>query len=163
MHPESYDETLIRNLHEQMITAWNHGSGADFAGPFRQDADFVAYEGTHLKGRKEIEIFHTELFESELHGTRLDGGVHFVRFINPGLAVMYAWAAMALPGQTNASASRDSMQMFIVGKRSDRWEFEAMLNARRITVEQQEFSDQFESLSALGQRQVTRKVAAMRH
>lgn len=163
MHPESYDETAIRQLHEQMTLGWNHASGAEFARPFREDADFVAFEGTHLKGRKEIELFHTELFETELLGTRLEGGVHFVRFIRADLAVVYAWAAMALPGQTNASASRDSMQMFICTKRDSQWEFEALLNARRITPEQQEFSDQFESLSALAQRQVARKVAAMRH
>jgi uncharacterized protein (TIGR02246 family) len=163
MQPESYDETLIRDLHEQMIIGWNHVSGAQFARGFCEDADFVAFDGTHLKGRKEIEIFHTELFETELHGSRLEGGVHFVRYLRPDFAVVYAWAAMALPGQTNASASRDSVQMFVATKREGQWAFEAMLNARRITTEQQDFADQFESLSALAQRQVTRKVAAMRH
>ena len=163
MQPDSYDETTIRYLHEQMITGWNRSSGAEFAGPFRADADFVAFDGTHLKGRKEIEIFHTELFETELQGSRLEGGVHFVRQIQPDLAVMYAWAAMALPGQTNASASRDSLQMFVARKRDGEWGFDAMLNARRVSMEQQDFADQFESLSALAQRQVTRKVAAMRH
>jgi uncharacterized protein (TIGR02246 family) len=163
MHTENYDETTIRDLHEQMIAAWNHHDGAEFARPFSEDADFIAFEGTHLKGRDAIRNFHQRLFESELSGTRLEGGVHFVRFLGPALAVMHSWVTTTLAGQTNASASRDSMQLFVAVKRGEQWLFEAMLNARRITMEQQLFADQFESLSALDQREVTRKVAAMRH
>lgn len=38
-----------------------------------------------------------------------------------------------------------------------------MLNARRITMEQQLFQDQFATLSARDQREVTHHVASMRH
>jgi uncharacterized protein (TIGR02246 family) len=163
MRAENYDETTVRELHEQMIDAWNRGSGADFARAFAEQADFIAFEGTHLTGRAAIELFHQKLFDTELRGTRLEGGVHFVRFLGPALAVMHSWVTTTLAGQTNTSSSRDSMQLFVVVKRGEEWQFEAMLNARRISMEQQIFSDQFESLSTRDQREVTRKVAAMRH
>jgi uncharacterized protein (TIGR02246 family) len=163
MHPESYDETLIRYLHEQMILAWNRGSAGEFASVFSEHADFVAFDGTRLQGRKAIEEFHHDLFVTEIRGSRLEGGVNFVRIVEPELAVLNSWETATLPGQTNASPSRDSMLLFMVVKRAGHWEFEAMLNARRITQEQQEFADQFEALSAGDQRQVARKVAAMRH
>jgi uncharacterized protein (TIGR02246 family) len=52
------DEDAIRAIHQRMIDAWNVGDGAGFAASFTEDADFVAFEGTHLKGRQEIALFH---------------------------------------------------------------------------------------------------------
>jgi uncharacterized protein (TIGR02246 family) len=163
MTPENYDETTVRELHARMIDAWNHGSAADFSRAFSEQADFIAFEGTHLKGRSAVEKFHQRLFDTELKNTRLEGGVHFVRFLGPTLAVMHSWVTTTLAGQTNASSSRDSMQLFVAVKRGDQWQFEAMLNARRVSMEQQLFADQFEALSPGDQREVTHKVASLRH
>jgi uncharacterized protein (TIGR02246 family) len=163
MREESHDETTIKEIITRMIDAWNDGSAADFAAPFAEDADFIAFEGTHLKGRQEILEFHDRLFDLDLKGTRLEGGVNFVRFLGPALAVMHAWATTILQGQTNASPSRDSMQLFVVTKRDGKWRCDAMLNARRITMEQQIFQDQFATLSTRDQRDVTHRIASMRH
>jgi uncharacterized protein (TIGR02246 family) len=157
------DETRIKEMHSRMIESWNKGSGAGFAAPFAADADFIAFEGSRLKGRAQIAEFHQTLFDTSLKGTRLEGGVHFVRFLNPVLAVMHAWATTTLPGQINASSSRDSMQLFVATKHDDSWQFDSMLNARRITLEQQLFADEFASLSPGDQSAVKHRVATMRH
>jgi uncharacterized protein (TIGR02246 family) len=54
---EAADEGVIRAIHRRMIDAWNASDGAAFANPFTDDADFVAWEGTHLKGRQELAVF----------------------------------------------------------------------------------------------------------
>jgi uncharacterized protein (TIGR02246 family) len=41
------DEDAIRAIHQRMIDAWNAGDAAAFAAPFTDDADFIAFEGTH--------------------------------------------------------------------------------------------------------------------
>jgi hypothetical protein len=46
------DEDAIRCIYQQMIDAWNAGDGAAFAAPFTDDANFVAFEGTRLKGSR---------------------------------------------------------------------------------------------------------------
>jgi len=163
MRTQSYDETTIQDIIARMIEAWNRGSGTNFAAPFSDSADFIAFEGTHLKGRRQIREFHQRLFDSELKGTRLDGAPKFVHFLGPAVAVMHAWATTTLKGQTNASPSRDSMQLFVVTKHDGEWLCDAMLNARRITLEQQIFQDEFETLSAGDQREVTHRVVSMRH
>jgi uncharacterized protein (TIGR02246 family) len=163
MQTENYDETTIKDFLTNMIDGWNRGNAAEFAAHFARDADFIAFEGTHLKGRDQILGFHQRLFDTELKGTRLEGGVKFVRLLGPALAVMHAWATTTLPGQTNTSPSRDSMQLFIATKRDGEWRFDAMLNARRITREQQMFQDQFFTLSAGDQREVAQRVSSMRH
>ena len=68
-----------------------------------------------------------------------------------------------LQGQTNASPSRDSLQLFVMTKRGDAWHCDAMLSARRISLEQQLFADEFATLSSRDQREITHRVAAMRH
>jgi uncharacterized protein (TIGR02246 family) len=157
----SADEAAIGTIHLQMIDAWNKGSGKGFAASFTEDADFVAFEGTHLKGRREIASFHQQIFNTVVKGSRLQGEVKFVRFLSPQLAVMHGAVRVTLPGQTEPSPGRDSMQIFVVMKRDGDWCVEALLNARRLTMERQLFLDAFDSLPAEPQRQVTDLVASL--
>jgi uncharacterized protein (TIGR02246 family) len=157
----SADEAAISAIHLQMIDAWNKGSGEAFAASFTEDADFVAFEGTDLKGRREIASFHQQIFDTVVKGSRLQGEVKFVRFLSPQLAVMHGVVRMTLPGQTEPSPGQDSMQIFVVMKRGGDWCVEALLNARRLTMERQLFSDAFDSLPAEAQRQVTDLVASL--
>jgi len=89
MQPGSYDETTIKDFLARMIDGWNHGDAKEFAATFSEGADFIAFEGTHLRA--------------------------------------------------------------------------AMLNARRISMDQQHFLDQFVTLSAGEQREVKQRVTLMRH
>lgn len=163
MQQQDFDETTIKDVITHMIDAWNRGDAGGFSASFAEDADFIAFEGTHLSGRREIFEFHQALFDNSLKGTRLEGGVKFVRFINPRLAVLHAWATTTLPGQTNASPSRDSMQLFVMTRHNGSWQCDAMLNARRISMDQQMFADDFAMLSAGDQRAVKHRVETMRH
>lgn len=163
MKPERMDETKIKEMHAGMIEAWNRGSGAGFAAPFASNADFIAFEGSQLRGRTQIAQFHQMLFDTSLKGTRLDGGVHFVRFLRPDFAVVHAWASTTMPGQTNATSSRDSLQLFVATKHGGYWQFDAMQNSRRVTMEQQLFADVFSVLSPGDQGEIRERVSTMRH
>ena len=99
------DENAIRAIHQQMIDAWNTGNGSAFAAQFSDDADFVVFEGTHLKGRHQIATFTQQIFDTVMKGSRLEGEVNFVRFLSPDLAVMHSVVRTILPGQAEASPS----------------------------------------------------------
>ncbi len=163
MTPQDYDETTIKDIPMLMIEAWNRGDAQGFASAFAEDADFIAFDGTHLKGRDQIIEFHQRLFDTALKGTRLEGGVHFVRFLGPALAVMHAWGTTTLPGQTNASPSRDTLELFVLTRRDGQWRCDAMLNARRISTEQQQFADEFSTLSFRDQQAISHRVSTLRH
>ncbi len=81
--PDAADEAVIRAIPLQMADAWNGGSGEAFAAPFTENADFVAFEGTHLKGRRGIALFHQQIFDTSVKGSRLEGEVKFVHFLDP--------------------------------------------------------------------------------
>jgi uncharacterized protein (TIGR02246 family) len=156
------DESAIRDFHRQMIDAWNQSSGEGFAAPFSETADFITFEGTHLKGRKEIAAFHQQAFDTVVKGTRLEGEVSFVRLVNSQLALMLVVIRVILPGQTESSPSRDSLPLYVVTKRDEGWQIEGLLNTRKLTLERQFFLDDFDSLSAEAQRQVTDIVADLK-
>ena len=156
------DEDTIRAIHQRMIDAWNTGNAAAFAAPFSDDADFIEFEGTHLKGRREIASFHQQIFDTVVKGTRLQGEVKFVRFLGPVLAVIHSGVTVTLQGQTEASPSRDSMQLTVVAKRGGEWRGEGLMNARRLTMERQLFLDDIDSLPAEAQRQVTDQVSFLK-
>jgi uncharacterized protein (TIGR02246 family) len=77
-----------------MIDAWNAGAGAAFAVPFTDEADLVAWKGTHLKGRQQIASFTQRIFDTVVK----EGEVKFVRFLSPVLAMMHSVVRVTLSG-----------------------------------------------------------------
>jgi uncharacterized protein (TIGR02246 family) len=108
------DEDVIRAIHRRMIDAWNAGDGAAFAASFTDGADFVVWDGTHVKGRQQIASFTQRIFDTVVKGSRFEGEVNFVRFLSPVLAVMHSEVRVTLPGQTTASPG----QLFKHGKKA---------------------------------------------
>jgi uncharacterized protein (TIGR02246 family) len=161
-HDVAADDATVRSFPMRMIDAWNAGDAAAFAAPFSDHADFIAFEGTHLKGRRAIVQFHQPLFDTTLKGTRLEGEVKLVRFLTPDIAVMHARAGTFLAGADFTIPSRESMQLFVALRRGGEWRVEAMLNARRLTLEQQLFADDFESLVPIEQRAIRDRVRFLR-
>jgi uncharacterized protein (TIGR02246 family) len=118
------DEDAIRAIHQQMIDAWNAGDGSAFAAPFTDDADFITFEGTHLKGRRNIALFNQRIFDTVRKGTRLEGEVKFVRIISPVIAMMHSAVRVLLPGQTAPSPVRQSAQLSFFTKHDGEWRIE---------------------------------------
>jgi uncharacterized protein (TIGR02246 family) len=150
----SRDEATIAAFIAHMVDAWNRGSGEGFAAHMTDDVDFIAFEGTHLKGREQVVRFHQQLFDTALKGTRLWGEVKFVRVLGPQLALLHAHAGTTLAGAAQPSPSRDSMQLFVVTRADQDWRIAALLNARRLTLAQQHLADQIEALPPEGRSQL---------
>jgi uncharacterized protein (TIGR02246 family) len=124
------DETAVRDLYQELMDAWNKGSGDAFAAVFTQDGDLVAFDGTHFKGREEIAPFHQELFDKWLKGTRLVGRVEDVRFLSPEVALMHAVGSTVMRGKSEPSPERDSIQTLVAVRRDGEWRLAAFQNTR---------------------------------
>jgi uncharacterized protein (TIGR02246 family) len=127
---ESPDDAAVRALYQQVMDGWNQGSGDAFAAPFAEDADFIAFDGTHFKGRREIARFHQPLFDTHLKGTRLVGRVTSVRFLSPEIALVRAVGGTVLRGKSAPSPERDSVQTLVASKRRGEWRLAAFQNTR---------------------------------
>ena len=124
------DEAAVRALYQELMDGWNKGSGVSFAAPFAEDGDLIGFDGTHLKGRREIVSFHQPLFDKWLKGTRLVGEVKSVRFPTPDVALMHAIGETVMRGKSEPSPERDSIQTLVATKRGDEWSLAAFQNTR---------------------------------
>ena len=124
------DEAAVRDLYRQLMDGWNRGSGEAFAAVFTEDGDLVAFDGTRFKGRKEIAPFHQQLFDKWLKGSRLVGQVEDVRFLSPDVAVMHAVGGTVMPGKTEPSPERESIQTLVATRQGGEWRFAAFQNTR---------------------------------
>jgi uncharacterized protein (TIGR02246 family) len=60
---------IIQKLYQKKIEGWNHGNGKKFAEPYTDNAYYIGFDGTYLKGRHEIAAFHQMLFDRFLNGS----------------------------------------------------------------------------------------------
>jgi uncharacterized protein (TIGR02246 family) len=126
----SDDAAAVRALYEQLMNAWNQGSGEAFAAGFGEDGDLIAFDGTHFKGRSEIVPFHQGLFDTHLKGTRLVGTVTDVRFLSPDVALMHAVGGTIMRGKSTPAPERDSAQTLVAIRKRDEWRLAAFQNTR---------------------------------
>lgn len=155
------DDATLRSIPTAMIAAWNRGDAVAFAAPFAEDATLIAFEGTELAGRRAIVDFHERLFAGDLKGTRIEGEARFVRFLGPDVAVVHARCGVVLAGRDSTIASRESMQLFVCRRTGQDWLVDVLMNARRLSLEQQLFADDFESLRPAEQLTIKSRISEL--
>jgi uncharacterized protein (TIGR02246 family) len=139
------DEAAVRAIYQQMMDAWNQGSGKAFAAVFTEDGDLIGFDGTRFRGRQEIAPFHQRLFDTYLKGTRLVGHVTSVRFLSPDVALMHAFGGTVkervparsgrageklMRGKSAPAPERDSIMTLVVTKTGGEWRLAAFQNTR---------------------------------
>jgi uncharacterized protein (TIGR02246 family) len=126
----SAGEVAIRDLFRQLLDAWGRGDGYGYGALFTEDADYIAFDGSHTKGRREIASSHQQLFDKFLKGTRLTGEITNVNFLNPDVALVHAVGGTVMRGKTKPSPERDSIQTLVATREGGEWRFAAFHNAR---------------------------------
>jgi uncharacterized protein (TIGR02246 family) len=128
----------LESIPVRMNEAWNRGDAVAFVADFADDAEFVAFDGTVLKGREDIIAYHQPLFDTALKGSQLvNGRVAFARIIAPGWGVVHHRVSVLMPGDAEPLPSRDSMQLIVARLNPERWEAAALQNSRVIALETQ--------------------------
>ena len=63
------DNDILAAAFEELQRAWNSGNGAQFGGPFADDADFVDIRGTRHQGKGAIAGGHQGIFDTIYRGS----------------------------------------------------------------------------------------------
>ena len=82
------DERAIPALHRQVLDAWGAANGKAFAAPFSDDALFIGFDGSVMRGREQIAATHQDVFDRWMKGTRLVEDRTEVRFVEPEVAIV---------------------------------------------------------------------------
>jgi uncharacterized protein (TIGR02246 family) len=123
-------ETEITALFDRLIAAWNTGNSEAYGQAFTRDADYVAFDGTHLRGRPEIVRVHRQLFDTHLRGSTLSGKITSIRLVNMDVAIVHTTGDTRLAGRDAPSPERHSIQTFVAIHDGNEWRFTAFHNNR---------------------------------
>ena len=119
------DETEIRDNVQQLENGWNKKSGAVFAKPFAEDADYVVINGMYFKGRTQIETAHQQIFDTIFKETTLTLKVRQIRFLRPDVAVVHVNGHR--DGQTKELV-QDALLTLVMTKEKEVWTVAAFQN-----------------------------------
>jgi uncharacterized protein (TIGR02246 family) len=121
----SADEAAMRESVKQMETGWNKKSGALFAKPFAEDADYVVINGMYIKGRAVIESQHQRIFDTIFKDTTLSLTVKQIRFLRPDVAVVHVSGQRVGPAREN---NQEAIITLVMTKSKDGWLIAAFQN-----------------------------------
>jgi len=119
------DETAIRDNVQQLETGWNKKSGAVFAKPFAEDADYVVINGMYFKGRTQIETAHQQIFDTIFKETTLTLKVRQIRFLRPDVAVVHVNGHRDGPTK---ELVQDALLTLVMTKEKEVWTIAAFQN-----------------------------------
>lgn len=122
---ESADEAAIRQNVKYLEDGWNTKSGALFAKPFAEDADYVVINGAYIKGRAVIESQHERIFSTIFKDTTLKLEVKQVRFLRPDVAVAHVSGHRDGPTK---ELVQDAMITVVMTKEKQGWMITAFQN-----------------------------------
>ena len=124
------DEAAMRESVKQLETGWNTKSGALFAKPFAEDADYVVINGMYIKGRAVIESQHQRIFDTIFKDTSLALTVKQIRFLRPDVAVVHVEGRRTSPTKELA---QDAMLTLMMTKEKQGWVIAAFQNTAVVT------------------------------
>src|SRR5262245_44016490 len=124
------DESEIRALHQRVLDAWQDGDGEAFAAPFSDDVVFVGFDGSVMRGRRQIAAVHQELFDRWLKGSRLVEERTEVRFVAPDVAIVHTVGGTVMRGKAKPAPERDSIQTLTAVRSAGVWFFVSFQNTR---------------------------------
>jgi len=119
------DEAAMRESVKQMESGWNTKSGALFAKPFAEDADYVVINGIYIKGRATIEGAHQRIFDTIYKDTNITLTVKQVRFLRPDVAVVHVTGHREGPAK---ELTQEAMLTLMMTKEKHGWVIAAFQN-----------------------------------
>ena len=119
------DEAAMRESVKQMETGWNTKSGALFAKPFAEDADYVVINGMYIKGRATIDTAHQRIFDTIYKDTKINLTVKQIRFLRPDVAVVHVTGHRDGPTK---DLTQDAMLTLVMTKDQNGWTIAAFQN-----------------------------------
>ena len=124
----SADEKALHDLFQVSKDGWNQGDGQAYAASFTEDADYILWNGTHLKGRQAIATAHQQLFETRLQGSRLEGEIQHIRFLSGDIALVHLHSSPQIRGQQVPAPDQYAIQTLVGIRQTDGWRFTAFQN-----------------------------------
>jgi uncharacterized protein (TIGR02246 family) len=121
------NETIIKELHKKLLTAWNNQDASEMASLFTDNGSVVGFDGSENNGKAQIEKEMSKIFKD--HQTaRYVWQVREVRFLSPEIALLRAVVGMVPPGEEKIKPERNAVQSLIAVKENEGWKIALFQN-----------------------------------
>jgi len=124
------DDAAVRDNVKQMETGWNRKSGALFAKPFAEDADYVVVNGLHIRGRAAIAEGHQRIFDTFYKNTTIALAVEHVRLLRADVALVHARGRLTDPRPDDPARSTEARMTLVMSKDQTGWHIVAFQNTQ---------------------------------
>ncbi|GGT14658.1 SgcJ/EcaC family oxidoreductase [Nonomuraea spiralis] len=124
------DTAQIEQLFADLLATWTAGDAQAFGALFTDDSDYVSYDGTVARGRREHQHNHDQLFRGVLAGSALVGDLESVRYLTPDVAVVHGTGSVLMPWRSVLPKRRLSRQTVVVVRTGEGWRIGAIHNGR---------------------------------
>lgn len=121
------DEAAVRENVRQLEAGWNAKSGALFAKPFAEDADYVVVNGLYIRGREAIDKGHQRIFDTIYKDSVLTLSVKQLRFLRPDVALAHVNAHMRAR-QAGETREHGAIITLVMVKDAGGWKIAAFQN-----------------------------------
>ena len=121
------DDAAIREGVRQMESGWNAKSGAEFAKPFAEDADYVVINGMQIKGREAIAQGHQQIFDNVYKESVLSMSVKQVRMLRADVALVHVSARLKSSRAADAQEGQAVITL-VMTKEGGAWKIAAFQN-----------------------------------
>jgi uncharacterized protein (TIGR02246 family) len=129
-HPTmSPDAQAIRSIANHYAAAWNQHDAKSFPEYFAEDADFVTFQGTWIKGRTGIQTAHQFIFDGPFKNTTIRYLEDTLALRGSDAAVLRAkWELTGADANGAAFAARTGIFIFVFHRVAGQWRLVAGQN-----------------------------------
>jgi len=110
----------IHSLLARLYEAWACGDANGYAACFTENADYITFNGMHLRGRSENADLHGALFRSVLKNTKLSAEIESLDLLSSDIALVH----------TMGSGRKKSYQCYVLVKSNAGWQIRSFQNTR---------------------------------
>lgn len=130
MRTRAEAEQQIREVLNRATVAWADNDAVAYAAEFAADSDYVAFDGTHLRGRAANRALHAGLFDGPLYGTRIEGEIESIRFLGEDVAVAHMTGSVVFAWHNGIPRGRLSRNTWVLHHDGGEWKIAAFHNSR---------------------------------
>ena len=123
-------DTEIRALYARMCRAWSSGDAEAYGACFTDDCDYVAFDGSHVRGRAAVVRSHDALFRGVLNGSRLVGEVTGTRRLGRDAALAHGLGSIVVAWRARPPRRRLTVNTLVAVRCPEGWRFAAIHNGR---------------------------------
>jgi uncharacterized protein (TIGR02246 family) len=121
------NEQEIRDLYDELLTAWNNNDSKAMAELCSNNASFIGFDGSQHNGRTNIEADMKAIFSLHKVASFIYK-IREVRFLNDNVAILRSVASMVPQGGTDIIPEVNAIQTLVASKRQDKWHIEIFQN-----------------------------------